>query len=112
MKVLYGRRMYQCRCGEVYDQKKNCPCDFKHGQEDFPIEVISGYPEKKFIFTGEWNKQSLYSNRGSRVARRNRKTIWYPIFRSEDGETILVTWLAAKKEKDVWKVNASLKATE
>lgn len=64
--------------------------------QTLPETVQSGYPEKTFRFTGEWEHMNLYSQRGSKVARRNRTPIWYPIYKADDGEVILVTWLMSK----------------
>jgi hypothetical protein len=50
--------------------------------------IVGGYPPKNFLWTGEWIERSVG---GRSAAARNRKTVWYPLYRADDGETIADT---------------------
>jgi hypothetical protein len=52
-----------------------------------PQTIISGYPEKLYIFTDTYESVTL-GNR--RTAMRNRKTISVPVYKAEDGEIMLL----------------------
>jgi hypothetical protein len=58
-------------------------------KQKIPKTLVAGYPEKVFHFSGQYERVILKSQRGSRVARRNRKTVYYPVYKSDDGETFL-----------------------
>jgi hypothetical protein len=59
-----------------------------------PETYEQDYPHKVFRFTGEWSRQPKYSSR--RVARRNNPSVWLPIFKADDGETICLSWLKSE----------------
>lgn len=61
----------------------------------FPHAIKSGYPEKFFEFTGEFETVST----NARAAARNRKYLLAPIFRSQDGEVIVAMQYAKKCKK-------------
>jgi hypothetical protein len=57
------------------------------------VEGTFSYPPRPFFFTGKWEQVTL-GNR--RVAYRNRKTVFVPVYQAEDGEEILLMWLQTK----------------
>ena len=59
-----------------------------------PDKITSGNPPKEFAFTGEWSEQTVG---GRNCAARNRRVVWYPIYKAADGERICPAWLLAKK---------------
>ena len=50
-----------------------------------PETIISGWPEKQFRFTGEWEEMRTGGRRGT---ARNRRPLFLPIYQAEDGERI------------------------
>lgn len=62
-----------------------------------PPETIlseSHYPKKLFRFTGEWQRELRWNQPSSKVAKRNRKAHWLPIYKADDGEINLMASLA------------------
>jgi len=55
-----------------------------------PETIESGYPPKLYRWTREWSEQTLGSRQ---VAMRNRRIVFYPIYRSDDGDIICPAWL-------------------
>ena len=55
---------------------------------ELPETIISGWPEKTFRFTGEWEETRTGGRRG---AARNRRLLFLPIYQAEDGERICVS---------------------
>jgi len=50
-----------------------------------PRQTIEcGYPVKTYYFTGEYSEQTI----GYYRAMRNKRTIYVPIYKSDDGEII------------------------
>lgn len=49
--------------------------------------IMSGWLEREFRFTGEWEEIRTGGRRG---AARNRKPLFLPVYKSEDGERICV----------------------
>jgi len=49
------------------------------------LTIISGYPPKIFKFTGKFQKREL----GHYKARRNKKIVYVPIYKSADGEILI-----------------------
>lgn len=60
-----------------------------------PDTILSGYPEREYRITGEWSEQQARGGRN--VAYRNRRMVWYPIYRADDGSIICPAWLAQKE---------------
>jgi len=61
-------------------QKKQTPAEVKP-----PTKITSGYPPVEFEFTGQWSTQV----QGFYRAKRNKRRIKVPIYKSADGEKIL-----------------------
>lgn len=63
---------------------------------DVPEEIETGYPPMKFKFTGEW---LCYPHcRSKRVSIRNNYSVWSPLYKSEDGTTIMLATIVAKSD--------------
>ena len=55
--------------------------------EKIPETIKSGWPEVEYKFTGQWRLIELGAN--SHRARRNRPTVYVPVYKAADGQTIL-----------------------
>jgi len=57
--------------------------------------ITQGWPEKTYHFTGEW----LRISQGSRqTALRNRRIVWCPVYRADDGEEFIDATAARKSD--------------
>ena len=65
-------------------------------RQPLPLTIMSGYPEKEFKFTGKWVQQS----QGFFRAKRNKRIVWVPEYRADDGETILMVKYQYECNKD------------
>jgi len=62
-----------------------------------PNVIMSGYPEKEFIFTGEWAEMKKHDF-NKYVANRNNSAVYHPIYRSTDGDMFVLATITRRKK--------------
>lgn len=102
-----GTRRERCdACGEFVpecslladEENERSICEQCDRERTFRVkpEIVYGHPLVTFKFTGEYSQQEVG---GSRAKRKNKRTVWSPIYRhGEDGSFFIDMTQAFRKE--------------